>query len=402
MLTNAEIKAAKPKEKNYKLTDSGGLYLLVITGKGKYWRLDYRFAGKRKTLALGIYPGVSLLDARELRESARKQIANHIDPSVFKKAAMLRHEQEPENTFEAVARAWVKFVGYAWTKDYQNRIIRRFEIDIFPHIGNSPIGTITASELLAALRKVETRGKYNTTHRILGDAINVFKYAIATDKAIRNIASDLSGTLKPAKTKHFAAITKPQGVGQLLRDIDNVDGFYTTKWALQLSPLVFVRPGELRNAEWAEIDLDKAEWNIPAEKMKMENAHLVPLSQQAIEILREAQSHNGAGKYVFPSVRTKVRPMSNNTVNVAIRRLGYGKTEMTGHGFRAMARTILDEELGVRPDIIEHQLAHAVIDPNGRAYNRTTHLVERRKMMQQWADYLDTLKAGAEIIQLRA
>jgi integrase len=269
-------------------------------------------------------------------------------------------------------------------------------------MGGRPVGDITAPELLTVLRRIESRGALETAHRALRNSGQVFRYAIATGRAERNPAADLRGALPPVKTKHLAAMTDPQGVGALLRAIDGYQGTFVVKCALRLAPLVFLRPGELRKAEWAEFDLAAACWNIAGARMKMKNPHLVPLARQALAILRELHVLTGAGQYVFPSIRAASRPMSENTVNGALRRLGFSGNEICGHGFRAMARTILDEVLNVRPDIIEHQLAHAVRDPNGRAYNRTRFLAERRKMMQQWADYLDSVKASAEVIPLRA
>ena len=276
-----------------------------------------------------------------------------------------------------------------------------FERDLFPKLGERPIADIKAPDLLVCLRKIEERGALETAHRALQNCGQVFRYAIATGRAERDLSADLRGALPPVKGSHHAAITEPKAIADLLRAMDSYRGALVTQCALRLAPHVFVRPGELRQAEWSEFDLDKGEWNIPAERMKLREAHLVPLSTQAIAILREIQGQTGDGRYVFPSARTGERPMSNNAILASLRRMGYAKDEMSGHGFRAMARTILDEVLGVRPDYIEHQLAHAVRDPNGRAYNRTAHLSERRKMMQLWSDYLDKLKAGAEVIAIR-
>ena len=280
-------------------------------------------------------------------------------------------------------------------------ILRRLELNVFPWIGTNPIIDIKAPDLLMVLRRIESRGALETAHRVKIICGQVFRYGVATGRAERDPAADLRGALPPTQPKHLSAITDPKKVAGLLRAIDGYEGSFVTKCALKLAPLLFVRPGELRKAEWTEIDCDAAEWNIPAEKMKNRQPHLVPLACQAVEILREIQPLTGAGRYVFPSARTPHRPMSNNAVLAALRRMGFEKHEMSGHGFRAMARTILDEVLQVRVDFIEHQLAHAVRDPNGRAYNRTAFLPERRKMMQTWADYLDGLKAGAEVIPLR-
>lgn len=409
-LTDTAIRNAKPgitpagKEtgKPYKMGDAGGLYLEVAPSGGKWWRLKYRFDGKEKRLSLGVYPDVGLKDARQRRDDARKLLAADVDPGENRKAAKAAKTERAANSFEVIAREWYAKNSPAWASNHGERIIQRLERDVFPWIGGKPIADITAPDLLAVLRRIETRGALETAHRALGNCGQIFRYAIATGRAERDTSPDLRGALPPAKEKHLAAITDPKAVAELLRAMDDYQGAFVTKCALRLAPLVFVRPGELRKAEWAEIDLDKAEWNIPAERMKMREPHLVPLSAQAVAILRELHALTGAGRYVFPGARTNGRPMSDNAILAALRRMGFAKDEMSGHGFRAMARTILDEVLQVRPDFIEHQLAHAVRDPNGRAYNRTAHLAERRKMMQLWADYLDGLKAGAQVIPLRA
>jgi len=308
---------------------------------------------------------------------------------------------QDENTFEVVAREWHTKFATTWTLVHAAMILRRLELNVFPWIGVRPIIDIKAPELLRVLRRIESRGALETAHRVRIICGQVFRYAVATGRADRDPVADLRGAIPPVKSKHFSAMTDPVKVAGLLRAIDGYEGSFVTRCALRLAPLLFVRPGELRQAEWAEIDLDAAEWNIPAEKMKTRDAHLLPLARQAVEILKELQPVSGSGKYVFPSARSPLRPMSNNAVLAALRRMGIDKDEMTGHGFRAMARTILDEVLQVRPELIEHQLAHAVRDPLGRAYNRTKHLPERRRMMQTWADYLDGLKAGAKVIPFR-
>lgn len=391
-LTVAEVKQKRDLEKPLKLSDGHGLFLLVKPDNKKYWRLAYRFNGKQKTLALGVYPDVSLADARESRDDARKLLAKDIDPSENRKATKTAKTGQNINSFEVVAREWFINQSAVWVPTHGNRIIRRLERDIFPWLGANPIASITAQQLLIAARRIEERGAIETARRALLNCSQVFRYAIATGRAERDPVPDLKGALQPVKTTHFATMIDPKAIGQLLRAIDEYHGSFITKCALQLSPLVFVRPGELRAAEWAEIDLDAAEWNITAERMKMRVAHLVPLSKQAVAILRELHPLTGRGKYVFASEQTNIRPMSENTLNFAFRRMGFAKSEISAHGFRAMARTLLDEILHVRPDYIEHQLAHAVRDPNGRAYNRTSHLPERREMMQLWANYLDTLK----------
>jgi integrase len=399
-LTDVAIRKAKPAEKPIRMFDGGGLYLEISPSGGKLWRLKYRIDGKEKRLAIGTYPEISLLDARNRREAARKLLANDSDPADVKKAQKAARLDREANSFEVVAREWFAKFEPTWVDSHGDRIIRRFERDIFPWIGGRPMAEVKAPELLACLRRIEERGALETAHRALQNCGQVFRYAVATGRTERDISSDLRGALPPVKPSHRAALTEPKEIGELLRAIDGYAGSLITKCAMQLAPLVFLRPGELRHAEWVEIDLDKCEWNIPAEKMKMRQPHLVPLASQAVAILREIKALTGQGRYVFPSARASERPMSNNAVLAALRRMGYEKEEMSGHGFRAMARTILDEVLGVRPDYIEHQLAHAVRDPNGRAYNRTAHVTERRKMMQQWAEYLEKLKAGAEIIPL--
>jgi len=399
-LTDTTVRNAKPGEKTARIFDGGGLYLEVAPSGGKWWRLKYRHGGKEKRLSLGVYPDVSLKDARQRRDDARKLLANDIDPAENRKAVKAARVERAGNSFEVIAREWYAKNSPNWAENHGKRILQRFERDLFPWIGGRPIAEITAPELLAVLRRIEARGAVETAHRAHQNCGQVFRYAIATGRAVRDPSPDLKGALPPVKEKHLAAIPDPKTIGPLLRAMDVYQGQFVTKCALRLAPLVFVRPGELRKAEWVEFDLDKAEWNIPAERMKMREPHLVPLSAQAVTILRELHALTGGGKYVFPGARTTKRPMSDNAILAALRRMGFTKDEMSGHGFRAMARTILDEVLQVRPDYIEHQLAHAVRDPNGRAYNRTAHLAERRKMMQLWADYLDKQKAGAEVIRL--
>jgi len=400
-LSEVKVRTAKRQDREYKLFDGGGLYLMITPSGGKLWHFKYRFDEKEKKLALGPYPEISLSDARQRREEARKQIAHGIDPGAIRKA-MKQAETEEKETFEVIAREWHTKFTPSWTPGHANTIISRLGRDLFPWIGSRPINEIKAPELLAVLRRVEARGALESAHRIRTIAGQVFCYAVATGRAERNPSADLKGALPQPGEKHLAAITDPKEVAPLLRAIDGYSGHYVVKCALRLAPLFFVRPGELRHAEWAEIDLDEAVWNIPAHKMKMKQPHIVPLSKQAIEILTELKELTGASKYVFPSGRTFARPMSNNALLAALRRMGYDKDTMTPHGFRAMARTILDEVLQIRPDFIEHQLAHAVRDPNGRAYNRTAHLVERKKMMQLWANYLDGLKVGAVVIPFKA
>jgi integrase len=397
MLNDMRIRTAKPQEKPYKISDIDGLYLLVTERGGKYFRLKYRIGGKEKLLALGTYPEISLADARTQRDEARKKIAHGIDPGAVRKAQKQAVTEETE-TFEVIAREWHMKFTPTWTSGHAATIMSRLERDLFPWIGKCPIAGIKAPELLAVLRRVESRGALESAHRIRTIAGQVFRYAVSTGRAERDPSGDLKGALPQPGEKHHAAITDPKEVAPLLRAIDGYQGHFVVKCALRLAPMFFVRPGELRNAEWAEVDLDEAVWNIPAHKMKMKQSHIVPLCKQAVEILTELKELTGASRYVFPSGRSFARPMSNNAILAALRRMGYDKDTMTGHGFRAMARTILDEVLQVRPDFIEHQLSHAVRDPNGRAYNRTAHIVERRKMMQKWANCLDELKTGAKVI----
>jgi integrase len=399
-LNEMKIRNAKQQEKFYKMTDSDGLYLHVTEKGGKLWRFRYRFSGKEKLLALGAYPALSLLDARQKRDEARRQLAHGIDPSAFRKAQK-QSKTESTETFEIIAREWHGRFKSNWSIGHAIKIMTRLEGDVFPYLGIRPIKEIKAPELLTVLRRVEGRGTFELAHRIRTICGQVFRYAVATGRAERDPAADLRGALSPVHTINRAAITEPTKAGELLRAIEGYQGGFIVKCALKLAPLFFVRPGELRNAEWSEIDFENAEWNIPASKMKMKEPHLVPLSKQAIDILKELKEYTGSSRYVFPSGRTFDRPMSDNAILAALRRMGYEKSEMSGHGFRAMARTILDEVLQVRPDFIEHQLAHAVRDPNGRAYNRTAHLNERRKMMQKWADYLDELKQGAKVLPFR-
>lgn len=399
-LNDVAARKAKPQEKPYKLADGRGMYLLV-TETGKYWRLDYRIETKRKTLALGCYPDVTLSQARQRRDMARKQIADGIDPGAVRKAQKQAAGERRANSFEVIAREWHNKQTPKWANSNSKKIQSLLERDLFPWIGDKAIIDLNASELLKTLQRIEERGSIETAHRALQVCGQIFRYAIATKRAERNIAADLQGSLSPMLKKHFAAITEPKEIGSLLRAIEGYQGSFVMKCALQLAPLVFVRPGELRQAQWSEFDFEAALWTIPAERMKMKESLLVPLATQAVAILQDLHALTGNGQYIFPSPRTNQRPMSNNGVLSALRRMGYDKDEMTGHGFRAMARTVLDEVLRFRPDVIEQQLAHAVKDPNGRAYNRTQHIEERRRMMQVWADWLDQQKAGAQVLLLR-
>ncbi|MCG9065748.1 tyrosine-type recombinase/integrase [Laribacter hongkongensis] len=393
-LTDAACRNAKPGADGSlaKYSDGKGLYLLVKP-VGKYWRLDYRFGGKRKTLALGVYPSVSLKDARERRDEARKLLEGGADPGEARKAQKAAGSLNAANSFEVIAREWhAKFLP-TWTVGHADKIMRRFERDVFPWLGSRPVAEIDAPTLLAVLRRIESRGAIETAHRAMQSAGQVFRYAIATGRAQRNPAADLVGALAPAIKQSFPTITDPIRIAELLRAIDGYQGTLPTLCALRLAPLVFVRPGELRKAEWSEIDLDGSTWIIPAERMKMREKHVVPLSEQAVSILRELHPLTGGGPYVFPGARTNGRPMSENTVNAALRRLGYDKDTMTGHGFRHMASTLLNEQEWNR-DAIERQMAHAERNQVRAVYNYAEYLPERRKMMQAWSDYLDALKAG--------
>jgi integrase len=392
MLAPSTVQNAAPKAAPYKLTDERGMYLLVKPNGSRWWRFDYRRpgTGKRNTLSLGTYPDVSLKKARERRDAARKLLADGIDPGDKRKAERIAGGE----TFEAVAREWFAKHSPNWKAGHADKIIRRLERDVFPWIGAKPVASLTAPDVLAVLRRIDSRGARETAHRASQNVGQVMRYAVATGRADMDPTAMLRGAIPPARAVHFASITDPDRIGELLRAIDQYAGYYVTRAALQLAPLVFVRPGELRQAEWAEIDLDAAEWRIPAERMKMGALHIVPLASQAVAILRDLQPLTGSGRLVFPSLRSHDRAMSENTVNAALRRLGYDGDTMTGHGFRSMASTLLNEQ-GWHRDAIERQLAHAERDAVRAAYNYAEHLPERRKMMQAWADYLHTLRQGS-------
>lgn len=384
-----------------KHTDGGGMFLLVNAG-GKYWRMNYRFAEKRKTLALGVYPAVSLAKARQRRDKARELLADGIDPGAAKQQEKQAQAAVLANTFEHVALEWLDKTKADRMDSTQAKVTTWLQKDVFPYIGSMAISTIGPRDVLAALRHMEGRGALDSVQRVKQICGQVFRYAVATGSAERDVTQDLKGALAKHAPAHYAAITDPKLAGDLMRSIFNYTGHPYVRAALQLSPLLFVRPGELRSAEWAEFDLDAAEWVIPASKMKMKVDHLVPLCTQAVAVLQDMKKLTGTRRYVFPSIgRSEDRPMSENTINSALHAMGYGTDKHTAHGFRAMARTIMDEVLGERVDLIEHQLAHAVKDPNGRAYNRTAHLPARRVMMQNWADYLDKLRMGADVIQFK-
>lgn len=399
-LTDIKVRTIKPTEKSQKLFDGGGLFLLVTPTGGKLWRLKYRFGGTEKLLALGAYPQISLAEARQKRDQAIAKIAKGIDPNDTKKAQKAAGSQETE-TFEIVGREWYSKFSPSWTAGHAKTTIRRLELFVFPWLGGKAIKSITAPELLSILRRIEAKGAIETAHRVKQVCGQIFRYAIATGRADRDPSADLKGALPPTTVKHMATLTDPRDIAGLLRSIDDYRGSMVTRCALQLAPLVFVRPGELRQAEWSEFNLDAAEWRIPAEKMKARVMHIVPLSRQAVEILREIQPLTGNGRYVFPSPRTDKRPMSNNAILSALRRMGFAKDEMSGHGFRSMASTLLNEQ-GWNRDAIERQLAHAERNSVRAAYNYAEFMPERKKMMQAWADYLEELKVGARIIPMRS
>jgi integrase len=402
-LTNVSIKAKQHKDKHgqlrvppYKLSDEKGLFLLVNKNGSKYWRFKYRFAGKEKALALGIYPDVSLAEAREKRDNARKLLSQDppLDPSEIKKTRKQTHLTNQENSFESVALEWAESFFVNKSQSHKERTLRRLEVYIFPWIGRKPISEITPPEVLQAIKKPQSQNKLETAHRALQATGQVFRYAVQHGKAIRDVTHDLKGALPPSKTKHMASLTEPSEVAELLRAIDGFQGTFTVECALRLAPLVFVRPSELRRAKWADIDLDAGEWSYLVSKTTTE--HIVPLSKQAIKILKDIHPLSGHREFVFQGGHDPKKPMSEAAINASLKRMGYDtKTQITGHGFRAMARTILHERLNIDPYIIEHQLAHAVPDNLGAAYNRTKFLVQRKEMMQQWADYLDRLKEGA-------
>ncbi|MGP8475048.1 tyrosine-type recombinase/integrase [Burkholderia sp. PR2] len=400
-LTDTAIRNAKPSDKPARLFDGGGLYLEIAPSGGKWWRLKYRFAGKEKRISLGVYPDVSLAIARKRRDDAREKLAAGIDPSEAKRADKRAVRLAATNSFEAVALGWMNERKTVVEISQYEKTLARFKNDVFPWLAKRPIAEIDAPEILAVLKRIDGRGARFTAHRVRSEISRVFRYGIKEGYCKSDPAKDLIGAIPAPVEKHFAAITEPIKVGEMLRAFDGFSGTFPVLCALKLAPMLFVRPGELRQAEWSEFDLDKGEWRYHVSKTKTE--HLVPLATQAVAILRELHALTGQGRYVFPGARDRNRPMSEAAINAALRRLGYDtRTEITGHGFRAMARTILHEELEQKPEVIEHQLAHAVPDNLGAAYNRTKFIKERRAMMQQWADYLGQLKAGANVIQLAA
>jgi integrase len=396
-LTDVAIRKAEPRTKPYRLFAGDGLYLEVATTGAKYWRMKYRYAGKEKRLAFGVYPAVSKAEAVKRCAAARALLRDGRDPSLDRQAERQRAILESTNTFAAIAREWLsKQSGLTATTKQK----AHWMLDLASELGTVPVAKLTAPTILATLRKIEARGTIETAHRVKQRIGAVIRYAVATGRAERDPTADLRGALTPITSTPRAALTEPGDVAELLRAIDGYSGQLATHAALRLAPMLFARPGNLRAMEWAELDLDAGEWRIPAGKMKMREPHVVPLPAQAIAILRELQLLTGYGRYCFPSLRTADRPMSENTINAALRRLGYDKNTMTGHGFRALASTRLNE-LGWAPDVIERQLAHAERNKVRAVYNRAQYMAERRKMMQAWADYLDALRTGAKVTPIK-
>jgi len=391
-LTDTFLRNLKTTGKVQKHSDGGGLYIHVSSTGGKLWRMAYSFGGKQKTLSFGAYPAVSLKDARQKREEAKEQLAKGIDPGAHKKAVKAAVRAEIANSFEVVAREWFDKFKDSWVPHHSTKILARLENDIFPLIGGKAVGSVTAPQLLEALRRIEARGAIDTAHRTLQNCGQIFRYAIATGRAERDTAADLRDALTPVKHISFASITEPKAIGALLRNIDAYPGNLIVQAALRMAPYVFVRPGELRRAEWAEFNLVDAEWRIPAARMKMRQVHIVPLARQVVSILEDLQQYTGNGRYLFPSMRANSAPISDVTLLAALRRMGYGKEEMTVHGFRSMASTLLNEQ-GYNRDWIERQLAHGERNSVRAAYNYAEYLPERRRMMQEWATYLDGLRA---------
>jgi len=387
MLTEIKIKEARATGLSYRLYDGRGLYLQVSPKGGKWWRLKYRYKNKENRISLGIYPDVSLKMARDRRDESRKILADNINPSEQRKSQKITGTDN--STFEAVSKEWITKNSGVWSVCHKTTITQRLDLHAYPFIGEKQIKEIHAVDLLPVIQIIEKKGCLETGHRLLINFNQIFRYAIATGRITSNPAADLKGALPPVVGEHFSAVIEPVQVGKLLKKIWSYNGSVVVKCALRFAPLVFVRPGELRKAKWKDIYLEEAEWKYHISKTN--TPHIVPLSRQALEILKELKPLTWKGLYVFPGARNKNEPMSNNAILSALRRMKIGKEEMSGHGFRPMARTILDEVLKIRPDIIEHQLAHAVRGPNGRAYNRTSFLPERKEMMQTWADYLDSL-----------
>jgi integrase len=397
-LTDSALRNAKPRDREYKMADGAGLYLLVTPAGGKLWRFKFRLDGRERKLALGSYPEIRLADARKARDEAREQVATGRDPAREKQRAKHLAKVAADNTFAGIGR---EYLDKRKREGIAERTFEKAEFHLSrltPALGRLPISEITAPDVLAVLRRYDNQGKHETAKRLLQLASRVFRYAVATARLTSDPTRDLRGALTTAKVKHHAAIIDPRRAGELLRALDGYEGMGITRLAMQLAPHVFVRPGELRPAEWSEIDLEAAVWIIPAEKMKMGQPHRVPLSRQSINVLREAYEATGPAGYVFPSIRSRARPMSENTVNAGLRRLGFDKDEMTGHGFRSMASTLLNESGKWSPDAIERALAHSDTDGVRAAYHRGAHWKERVAMAQWWSDHLDQLRNGAEIV----
>lgn len=400
-LTAVAVKNAKPGEKPLKLTDGGGMFLLIDPKGGKYWRLAYRFVGKQKTLALGTYPEVTLEAARKARDKARQQLKDGLDPGMMRKVDKLTARHKAENSFEAVAREWHGKFKPTWTDHTAEKNLRILELNAFPWLGARPIEDIKAPELLAVLRRVEERGLLDTAHRLRQTAGQVFRYGIATGRCERDIAADLKGAVPPRKQKHHAAITDPAGFGALLRDIWAYKGSVSTCCAFRLSVLFGLRPGEIRNLEWAEVDTDNLLIRIPLGKMKARRLHVVPLAPQALAIIEELRPLTAHGQYCFPGLQSPTRPMSENTINAALRRLGYDtQSEQSAHGFRSSFSTMAHGSGLFRAEVVEVQLAHKHGDATRLAYDRGNFLEERRKLMDWWADRCDAMRQGAEVIEL--
>lgn len=397
-LTNIACKNAKPTTKPRKLADSNGLYLEVMPNGSKYWRMKYRFQGKEKRLALGVYPEVSLDAAREARSLARKQLADGLDPSEEKKRSKLQQSLNHENSFEVIAREWHESRAGSWSESHAGKIMRRLEVDVLPKLGNKPIASITAPELLATIRLIESRGALDIARRTLQICGQVFRYAVATGRTERDPSGDLRGALKPVKQKSHAHLAEKE-LPEYLEKLEAYDGHHLTKFALRLLLLTFVRSGELRGARWDEFDWNKAEWRIPAKRMKMKEIHIVPLAKQTVALLREIQTYTGNHEHLFPNQHNPRGIMSENTLLYALYRMGY-HSRATAHGFRSTASTILNEH-GFRPDVIERQLAHGERNKIRAAYNHAEYLPERREMMQWWGDYVEGLSQGAEIVTNR-
>ena len=393
------VTSARPREREYKLTDGAGLYLLVKPNGRKLWRLNYAYLGKQRTLSFGAWPDVGLADARERRDEARKLIAAGLDPSHEAKLAEARAMLSEENSFKLVAEEWVAKQEREGMAEITLSKIRWLLAKAYPRIGNRPVAKITAQEVLAVLRSIEATGRYESARRMRSVLSRVFRYAIATTRAEIDPARDLRGALTVPKAKHLAAITTPKGAGELMRAIEGYTGHAITLFGLRLSAHLFVRPGELRQAEWSEFDFDRSVWNIPEQKMKMRRPHRVPLSTQVTALFEQLWELTGTGRYCFPSFRSPRRPMSENTVNAALRALGYGQEEMTAHGFRAMAATLLNETGKFNPDAIERQLAHMETNAIRRAYTRGEYWDERVRMMQYWSDQLDEMRDGARVLK---